>query len=125
MQALINLNRPLKVAMTGEGSDGWRLAMMKYKDQGLSGLSLGEPPMSSALALKTAVDILEGNKPPKDQPVPLPNVTTGSASPFGPALIAHSPRVARTYFRRTAILSQRTRSSRKTSLIPRGILYQF
>ena len=81
LQALINLNHSLKVAMTGEGSNGWRLAMMKYKDQGLKGLSLGEPPMSSALALKTAVDILEGKKPPKDQPVPLPNVTTADLKP--------------------------------------------
>lgn len=81
LQALINLNHPLNVAMTGEGSNGWRLAMQKYKDQGLKGLSLGEPPMSSALALKTAVEVLEGNKPPKDQSVPLPNVTTGDLKP--------------------------------------------
>ena len=67
--------------MTGEGSNGWRLAMQKYKDQGLKGLSLGEPPMSSALALKSAVEVLEGNKPPKDQSVPLPNVTTGDLKP--------------------------------------------
>jgi ribose transport system substrate-binding protein len=76
LQALINLKHPLNVAMTGEGSNGWRIAMLKYKDQGLKGLSLGEPPMSSALALKTAVEVLEGKKPPKDQRVPLPNVTT-------------------------------------------------
>lgn len=81
LQALINLKHPLKIAMTGEGSNGWRLAMTQYKDQGLKGLSLGEPPMSSALALKTAVEILEGKKPPKTQPVPLPKVTTADLKP--------------------------------------------
>lgn len=81
LQALINLKHSLKVAMTGEGSNGWRLAMMQYKDQGLKGLSLGEPPMSSALALKTAVEVLEGKHPPKTQSVPLPNVTTADLKP--------------------------------------------
>jgi ribose transport system substrate-binding protein len=55
--------------------------MLKYKDQGLKGLSLGEPPMSSALALKVAVEALEGKNPPKDQRVPLPNVTTADLKP--------------------------------------------
>ena len=81
LQALINLKHPLKIAMTGEGSNGWRLAMLKYKDDGLQGLSLGEPPMSSALALKTAVEVLEGKHPPKHQPVPLPRVTTADLKP--------------------------------------------
>lgn len=81
LQALINLKHSLNIAMTGEGSNGWRLAMAKYKDQGLKGLSLGEPPMSSALALKTAVEVLEGKHPPKHQDVPLPNVTTADLKP--------------------------------------------
>lgn len=81
LQALLNLKHSLHMAMTGEGSNGWRMAMMKYKDEGLNGLSLGEPPMSSALALKTAVDILEGKHPPKHQTVPLPNVTTADLKP--------------------------------------------
>ena len=81
LQALINLKHPLNVAMTGEGSNGWRMAMLKYKDQGLKGLSRGEPPMSSALALKVAVEALEGKNPPKDQRVPLPNVTTADLKP--------------------------------------------
>ena len=81
LQALLNLKYSLNIAMTGEGSNGWRLAMLKYKDQGLKGLSLGEPPMSSALALKTAVEVLEGKHPPKHQTVPLPRVTTDDLKP--------------------------------------------
>ena len=81
LQALINLKHSLHIAMTGEGSNGWRLAMLKYKDEGLQGLSLGEPPMSSALALKVAVEVLEGKHPPKTQAVPLPDVTTANLKP--------------------------------------------
>lgn len=81
LQALLNLKHPL-IAMTGEGANGWRLAMEKYKDQGLKGLSLGEPPMVSALALKIALDVLEGHPPAhKHQTVPLPRVTTADLKP--------------------------------------------
>jgi ribose transport system substrate-binding protein len=81
LQALINLKHPM-IAMTGEGANGWRLAMLQYKDQGLKGISLGEPPMSSALALKVALDILKGRAPAeKDQSVPLPHVTTDNLKP--------------------------------------------
>jgi ribose transport system substrate-binding protein len=81
LQALINLKHPM-IAMTGEGANGWRLAMLQYKDQGLKGLSLGEPPMSGALALKVALDVLKGNPPKeKDQSVPLPHVTTDNLKP--------------------------------------------
>jgi ribose transport system substrate-binding protein len=37
--------------------------MMKYKDQGLKGLSAGDPTIVGAYALKTAVDILDGKGP--------------------------------------------------------------
>jgi ribose transport system substrate-binding protein len=62
LQALLNLKYKL-VPMTGQGGNGWRVAMMKYKDQGLKGLSAGDPTIVGAYALKTAVDILDGKGP--------------------------------------------------------------
>ena len=76
VQALQNLHRPF-VAMTGEGSNGWRLSMLKYKDQGLQGISVGDPPTLGAYALKVAVDVLEKHPPAsKDINVDIPTLTT-------------------------------------------------
>jgi ribose transport system substrate-binding protein len=76
VQALLNLHRPF-VPMTGEGSNGWRLSMLKYKDQGLKGISVGDPPSLGAYALKVAVDVLDGH-PPADKliNVGIPTLTT-------------------------------------------------
>jgi ribose transport system substrate-binding protein len=76
LQALLNLKRPL-VPMSGQGENGWRIAMQQYKDQGLKGVSAGDPSVIGAYALKVAYDILSGN-PPKDKlvSVPVPTVTT-------------------------------------------------
>jgi ribose transport system substrate-binding protein len=62
LQALLNLDHKL-VPMTGQGGNGWRVAMMKYKDRGLKGLSAGDPTIIGAYALKIAVDILDGHPP--------------------------------------------------------------
>lgn len=81
LQALLNLNYKL-IPMTGEGANGWRIAMEEYKDKGLKGLSAGEPPLVGAYALKTAVDIIEGNPPADKQMwVQLPVVTTDNLQP--------------------------------------------
>lgn len=76
LQALLNLNHPL-LAMSGQGENGWRIAMDQYKDKGLKGVSAGDPSVIGAYALKVAYDILSGN-PPKDKlvAVPVPTVTT-------------------------------------------------
>jgi ribose transport system substrate-binding protein len=76
VQALLNLHRPF-VPMTGEASNGWRLAMLQYQKQGLTGISVGDPPTLGAYALKVAVDVLEGNPPPsKEINVGIPTLTT-------------------------------------------------
>jgi len=76
VQAFLNLHRPF-VPMTGEASNGWRLAMLRYKSQGLSGISVGDPPTLGAYALKVAVDVLEGHPPSsKDISVGIPTLTT-------------------------------------------------
>jgi ribose transport system substrate-binding protein len=81
LQALLNLGRPL-VPMSGQGENGWRLAMAEYKDKGLKGVSAGDPSVIGAYALKVAVDILEGNGPKeKLVSVPVPTVTTADLKP--------------------------------------------
>lgn len=72
-QAFVNLHHPF-VPMAGEASNGWRLAMLKYKDQGLKGISVGDPPTLGAYALKVAVEILDGH-PPKSKTI-LANIPT-------------------------------------------------
>jgi ribose transport system substrate-binding protein len=81
LQALLNLNRPL-VAMSGQGENGWRQAMLQYKDKGLQGVSAGDPSVIGAYALKIAYAILEG-KGPKEKKidVPVPTVTTEQLKP--------------------------------------------
>jgi len=80
-QAFLNLHRPF-VPMTGEASNGWRLAMLKYKDQGLKGISVGDPPTLGAYALKVAVAVLDGNGPKnKDIVVGIPTLTTEELKP--------------------------------------------
>jgi ribose transport system substrate-binding protein len=76
VEALINLKHPF-IPMSGQSENGWRLAMLKYKDQGLKGVSAGDPAVVGAYALKIAVDVLEGHGPKdKDVRVPVPIVTT-------------------------------------------------
>lgn len=76
LQALLNLNHPL-LPMTGQGENGWRIAMLQDKDKGLLGVSAGDPSVIGAYALKVTYEILSGN-PPKDKniSVPAPIVTT-------------------------------------------------
>ncbi len=54
------------VPMAGEASNGFRLALINPADQkdGLSGVSIGDPPALSALALQYAVNLLKGQKIP-------------------------------------------------------------
>jgi ribose transport system substrate-binding protein len=76
LQALLNLGRPL-VPMSGQGENGWRQAMLTYEDQGLKGVSAGDPAVIGAYALKIAVEILEGKKPAERfVEAPVPTVTT-------------------------------------------------
>jgi ribose transport system substrate-binding protein len=76
VQALVNTHRSF-VPMTGEGSNGWRLSLLKYKDQGLVGISVGDPPTLGAYALKVAVDVLEKHPPAEKLiNVGIPTLTT-------------------------------------------------
>jgi ribose transport system substrate-binding protein len=76
LQAFINLKHPF-VPMTGQGENGWRIAMLADKDKGLKGVSAGDPSVIGAYALKITYDILEGKGPAeKNIAVNAPIVTT-------------------------------------------------
>jgi ribose transport system substrate-binding protein len=76
LQALINLKHPF-MPMTGQGENGWRIAMLADKDKGLKGVSAGDPSVIGAYALKVTYDILEGKGPAeKNIAVKAPIVTT-------------------------------------------------
>lgn len=74
----------------GEGSNGHRIQMLPegdkiiqgahdtYRPMGEPSISYASPPYSGALALKLAVDVLEGKNVPKFTKLPLPIVTSAS-----------------------------------------------
>ncbi len=75
-----------KRACAGEGSNGHRIQMLSagteveggggtYRSMGYPSISYASPPYSGALALKLAVDALEGKDVPKTTILPLPVVT--------------------------------------------------
>lgn len=74
VQAMLRAHRHL-VPMAGEASNGFRLALARYHNQGLTGISIGDPPLLSALAMQVAVRILEGQHLPKKIIVPAPTLT--------------------------------------------------
>jgi ribose transport system substrate-binding protein len=76
LQAFINLNHPF-IPMSGQGENGWRIAMLADKDKGLKGVSAGDPSIIGAYALKVTYEILEGKAPlAKNISVKAPIVTT-------------------------------------------------
>lgn len=76
IQELLKTNHKL-MPMAGEASNGFRLALINptYQKEGLTGISVGDPPALSAVALKSAVEILQGKKLPHTINVPIPVVT--------------------------------------------------
>jgi ribose transport system substrate-binding protein len=79
----------------GEGSNGHRIQMLPpndasvqgaqgtYQPMGESSISYASPPYSGALALKLAVDILDGKQVPKFTKLPLPVVTNATVKLCG------------------------------------------
>lgn len=77
-------------ACAGEGSNGHRIQMLPasdksvqgaratYRPMGLPSISYASPPYSGALALKLAIEILEGKSVPKFTKLPLPIVTNNT-----------------------------------------------
>lgn len=66
LQALLQANPDRLVPMTGENSNGFRLALANPKMQalGLKGVSAGSPPAQSGFAFKIMMEILTGVRKP-------------------------------------------------------------
>ena len=66
IQALLQANPDRLVPMTGENSNGFRLALANpdYQAKGLAGVSAGSPPAQSGFAFKLMMEILEGKREP-------------------------------------------------------------
>ncbi|WP_273888097.1 sugar ABC transporter substrate-binding protein [Rubrobacter naiadicus] len=74
LKAFIKANRPLPPT-AGEAENGFRRLMIGYHGHKVEGLSIGQPPFLSIVALELARRILQGNYPKKDVNIPFPSVT--------------------------------------------------
>ncbi len=64
------------VPMAGEAENGFRKAMAERQDDGLVGISVGQTPGMVAVAMQTALELLQGTELPRSIAMPLPLVTT-------------------------------------------------
>jgi len=73
VRAFLEAGRPL-VPVAGEGENGFRKQMLEFKDQGFKALSIGDSPALVAVAIRVALDLLEGREVPSAISIPLPIV---------------------------------------------------
>ena len=78
MDVLADAGRPL-VPICGEANNGYLKEWKKYIPDGYKGLAPSCPPYMSAIALNTAIDILNGN-PPADKDIPANGETITEAT---------------------------------------------
>ena len=74
LKAFIAANRPLPPT-AGEAENGFRKFMIGYDGHKVDGISIGQPPFLSVVALELARRILHDNYPRKDVTIPFPYVT--------------------------------------------------
>jgi ribose transport system substrate-binding protein len=79
INALVKAGRKLPV-VAGEGENGFAVDILKYKDQGFRGQSIGNPPYLSVMALAAAVEILQGKRERAEIKVPYPVVTSDNVA---------------------------------------------
>src|SRR5260221_1651914 len=75
LQAFKNAKLPF-VPMAGEAENGFRKALATMKDQGLVGISAGQTPGMVTVAMRAAVELLQGRKLPRVIAMPIPVTTT-------------------------------------------------
>ncbi len=71
VQALMDAGHPF-IPIAGEGENLFRQQIEQYEDQGLLGLSYGQSPALSAIAMKAAIAALKGEVLPQMISVPIP-----------------------------------------------------
>ncbi len=74
VRAFVDADRPL-VPVAGEAENGFRKQMLEYKDQ-FQGLSIGQTPGMVCVAIRAAIDLLQGVEMPSDIAIPLPTATS-------------------------------------------------
>jgi ribose transport system substrate-binding protein len=75
LQAFKDAKVPL-VPMAGEAENGFRKALATMKDQGLTGISVGQTPGMVAVSMRVALELLQGKTLPRVIAMPLPIATT-------------------------------------------------
>jgi ribose transport system substrate-binding protein len=75
VRAFQQANRPL-VPVAGEAENGFRKQLLQLKDQGLSGISIGQTPGMVAVCIRAAIDLLGGKELPLSISIPLPSATS-------------------------------------------------
>jgi ribose transport system substrate-binding protein len=75
VRAFQQANRPL-VPVAGEAENGFRKQLLQLKDQGLSGISIGQSPGMVAVCIRAAIDLLSGKELPLSISIPLPSATS-------------------------------------------------
>ncbi len=75
VRAFQQANRPL-VPVAGEAENGFRKQLLQLKDQGLSGISIGQSPGMVAVCIRAAIDLLAGKELPLSISIPLPSATS-------------------------------------------------
>jgi ribose transport system substrate-binding protein len=75
VRAFQQANRPL-VPVAGEAENGFRKQLLQLKDQGLSGISIGQSPGMVCVCIQAAIDLLGGKELPESISIPLPSATS-------------------------------------------------
>lgn len=75
VRAFLEAGRPL-VPVAGLSENGFVKQMLEFKDQGFRGLAVSQSPALVAVAIRAALDLLEGKEVPSKISVPLPMVST-------------------------------------------------
>jgi ribose transport system substrate-binding protein len=75
VRAFQQAGKPL-VPVAGEAENGFRKQLLQLKDQGLSGISVGQTPGMVAVAIRAAIDLLSGKELPQSISIPLPIATS-------------------------------------------------
>lgn len=76
LKAFLQAGRTPLPPTAGEAENGFRKFMVGYMGQKVDGLSIGQPPFLSLVALELAREILQGKHPKKDVNLPFPTVTS-------------------------------------------------
>lgn len=75
VRALMDADHPF-VPVAGEAENGFRKLMAEHKDEGLQGISIGNSPGQSAIAMLAAISLLKGETLPDTVELPNPTATT-------------------------------------------------